>query len=138
ALARPSTSEETRDAVFARCEAGETVSLADVQRVIAESKAAREAKVSLSPPTPPKRLLTNADLIAAVERSVAQEIARGLRDLAFQFSRCPQADKLVEKLSADEREEAREGIETAMRIKAALDKLRDSQVVTVSPNRDRR
>jgi Protein of unknown function (DUF3102) len=33
-LARKSTSEETRDAVFARCEAGEKVSLAEVQATV--------------------------------------------------------------------------------------------------------
>ena len=45
ALARPSTSEETRDAVLALCEAGETVSLADVQVTIAEAK-----KLGFRPP----------------------------------------------------------------------------------------
>ena len=35
----------------------------------------------------------------------------------------PSADKLVERLSADEREKVRLGIEAVMRIKAALDRL---------------
>ena len=112
--------KEIRDDVIAQCSDGERRMLADVRRVIAESRAAREATVSRSTREQP----SNADLVEKVEREVAQEITRGLRDLAFQFSRCPQADKLVEKLSADEREEAREGIETVMRIKTALDKLR--------------
>jgi hypothetical protein len=56
------------------------------------------------------------------EKSAGRAIARDLSDLAFQLRR-RSADKLVERLSADEREEVRLGIEAVMRIKAALDKL---------------
>jgi hypothetical protein len=125
--------KEIRDEVIAQCSDGEKRTLADVRRVIAASKAAREDKVSRSPPPPP----SNAENVAMVERDVAQEIALGLKNLAFQFNRRPNADKLVEKLSADEREAAREGIEAAMQIKAALDKLSagwTDQAVTIFPN----
>ena len=50
-------------------------------------------------------------------------IARDLRDLAFQLRRFQSADKLVERLSADEREEVRLGIEAVMQIRVALDRL---------------
>jgi hypothetical protein len=50
-------------------------------------------------------------------------IARDLSDVAFQLRRFPSADKLVERLSADEREKVRLGIEAVMRIKEALDRL---------------
>jgi hypothetical protein len=63
--------------------------------------------------------LTNADLPEAGEKSAGPGIARDLSDLAFQLDRCRSADKLVERLSADEREEVR----LSMRIKAALDRL---------------
>ena len=77
------------------------------------------------PPTkePPPRVLTNADLREAGEKSAGRNIAHDLRDLAFQLRRFQSVDKLVERLSADEREEVRLGIEAVMRIKAALDRL---------------
>jgi hypothetical protein len=69
----------------------------------------------------------NADLLRA-QASVASVIAQCLKDLASHFSRCVDADKLVDQLSVEEREAAREGIEVAMLIKAALDKRAASQV----------
>src|SRR4029077_20179225 len=73
------------------------------------------------PPTkePPPRV----DLREAGEKSAGRNIAHDLKDLAFQLRRFQSADKLVERLSADEREEVRLGIEAVMRIKAALDRL---------------
>jgi hypothetical protein len=71
---------------------------------------------------PPPRVLTSADLREVGEKSAGRAIARDLSDLAFQLRR-RSADKLVERLSADERKEVRLGIEAVMRIKAALDKL---------------
>lgn len=124
--------KEVREEVVAQCSDGERRSLADVRRVIAASKAAREDKVSPSPPPQP----SNADLVAKVERDVAQEIALGLKNLAFQFSRRPNADKLVERLNEDEREAAREGIKAVLQIKAALDKLAagwTDQAVSIFP-----
>jgi hypothetical protein len=59
----------------------------------------------------------------AGEKSAARNIARDLSDLVFQLRRCQSADKMVERLSANEREEVRLGIEVVMRIKAALDRL---------------
>jgi hypothetical protein len=72
---------------------------------------------------PPLRVVTNADFWEAGEKSAGPQIARDLRDLAFQLRRCKSADKLVERLSADERENVRLGIEAVVRIKAALDRL---------------
>ena len=63
------------------------------------------------------------DLREAGERSAGRNIANDLKDLVFQLGRFQSADKLVERLSADEREEVRLGIEAVMRIKAALDRL---------------
>ena len=62
----------------------------------------------VEPPTkePPPRV----DLREA-EKSAGRNIAHGLKDLAFQLNRFQSADKLVERLSADEREEVRLGIE---------------------------
>jgi hypothetical protein len=59
----------------------------------------------------------------AGEKSAGRNIAHDLKDLAFQRRRFQSADKLVERLSANEREEVRLGIEAVMRIKAALDRL---------------
>ena len=50
-------------------------------------------------------------------------LGRDLSDLTYQLRRCQSADKLVERLSVDEREEVRLGIEAVMRIKVALDRL---------------
>jgi hypothetical protein len=63
----------------------------------------------VEPPTkePPPRV----DLREAGEKSAGRNIAHGLKDLAFQLNRFQSADKLVERLSADEREEVRLGIE---------------------------
>ena len=124
-----------------RAEAGETISHEEVKAAVRISKAdcvpAKLASppavelVSVSqsrfaePPTkePPPRVLTNADLREAGEKSAGRNIAHDLRDLAFQLRRFQSVDKLVERLSADEREEVRLGIEAVMRIKAALDRL---------------
>jgi hypothetical protein len=73
------------------------------------------------PPT--KEPLPTVDLREAGEKSASRNIAHDLKDLAFQLSCFQTADKLVERLSADEREEVRLGIEAVMRIKAALDRL---------------
>ena len=59
----------------------------------------------------------------AGEKSAGRNIAHDLKDLTFQLRRCQSADKLLERLSAGEREEVRLGIEAVMRIKAALDRL---------------
>jgi hypothetical protein len=77
------------------------------------------------PPTkePPPRV----DLREAGERSAGRNIAHDLKDLAFQLGRYQSADKLVERLSANEREEVRLGIEAVMRITAALDRLGPAQ-----------
>jgi hypothetical protein len=58
----------------------------------------------------------------AGEKSAGRNIAHDLKDLTF-HRRFQSADKLVERLSADEREDVRLGIEAVMRIKAALDRL---------------
>jgi hypothetical protein len=68
-------------------------------------------------------VLWPVDLREAREKSAARDIAHDLRDLAFQLHRCQSADKLVERLSADEREEVRLGIEAVMQIRVALDRL---------------
>ncbi len=160
---------EIRDPIMRRAEAGESVSREEVKAAVRISRA-DYVPVTLSPPPsdikhvsvsqswfaepptkePPPRVLTSADLWEAAHTSAGPAIARDLSDLAFQLRRCQNADKLVETLSADEREEVRDGVEAAMRIKAALDKLdrRDaagrvdlgegSHVVTVFPDRERR
>ena len=93
-------------------------------KVPVERPAVKYVSVSQSwfaePPTkePPPRV----DLREAGEKSASRNIAHDLKDLAFQLSRFQSADKLVERLSADEREEVRLGIEAVMRIKAALDR----------------
>ena len=69
------------------------------------------------------RTRPRVDLREAGEKSAARNIAHDLSDVAFQLRRFQSADKLVERLSADEREEVRLGIEAVMRIKAALDRL---------------
>jgi hypothetical protein len=69
------------------------------------------------------KVLWPVDLREAREKSAARDIAHDLRDLAFQLHRCQSADKLVERLSADEREEVRLGIEAVMQIRVALDRL---------------
>ena len=133
---------EVSEPIMRRAEAGETISQEEVKAAIRISRAdcapvtlprppAIEL-VRLSRPTkePPPRVVTNADLREAGEKSAGREIARDLSDLAFQLSRCQSADKLVERFSADKRQEVRLGIEAVMRIKAALDKLdqRDAQL----------
>ena len=155
-LATPSTPDHIRDDIMRRAEAGEEFSFDEVATEIAASKAflrapvqsepeqqrvskaAHEAVVSRSPPPPQQP--SNADLVAKVERDVAQEIALGLKNLAFQFNRRPNADKLVEALSMAEKEEIRGGIEAVLRIKAALDKIagRTDQAVSIFPNWERR
>ena len=128
---------EVSEPIMRRAEAGETISQEEVKAAVRISRAdcvpvtlpprpaAKYVSVSQSwfaePPTkePPPRV----DLREAGEKSAARDIAHDLRDLAFQLRRCQSADKLVERLSADEREEVRLGIEAVMRIKAALDRL---------------
>ena len=120
-----------------RAEAGETISQEEVKAAVRISRAdcvpvtlpprpvVKHVSVSQSwfaePPTkePPPRV----DLREAGEKSAGRNIAHDLKDLAFQLRRFHSADKLVERLSADEREEVRLGIEAVMRIKAALDRL---------------
>ena len=132
---------EVSEPIMRRAEAGETISQEEVKAAVRISRAdcvpvtlpprpaIKHVSVSQSwfaePPTkePPPRVLTNADLREAGEKSAGPKIARDLKDLAFQLRRCQSADKLVERLSADEREEVRLGIEAVMRIKAALDRL---------------
>ena len=132
---------EVRDPIMRRAEAGETISREEVKAAVRISSA-DDVPIKLprqppgfrhvsippwwfaEPPTkePPPGVLTNADLWEAGEKSAACEIARNLRDLALQLRR-RNADKLVERLSADARKEVRLGIEAVMLIKAALDKL---------------
>ena len=120
-----------------RAEAGETISQEEVKAAVRISRAncapvtlpprpaVKHVSVSQSwfaePPTkePPPRV----DLREAGEKSAGRNIAHDLKDLTYQLHRCQSADKLVERLSADEREEVRLGIEAVMRIKAALDRL---------------
>jgi hypothetical protein len=77
--------------------------------------------VRLSPPT--KEPLPMVDFRYVGERSASRNIAHDLKDLAFQLSRFRSADRLVERLSLDERGDVHLGIEAVMRIKAALDRL---------------
>lgn len=128
---------EVRDPIMRRAEAGETISREEVKAAVRISRADDVTiKLSGAPPAfrhvswfadpatkePPPGGLTRADLWEAGEKSASREIARDLSDLAFQLRR-RSADKLVERLSADERKEVRLGIEAVMRIKAALDEL---------------
>ena len=126
---------EVSEPIMRRAEAGETISQEEVNAAVRISRVdcapvtlprppAIEL-VRLSRPTkePPPRVVTNADFWEAGEKSAGPQIARDLSDLAFQLRRCKSADKLVERLSADEREVVRLGIEAVMKIKAALDRL---------------
>ena len=128
---------EVSEPIMRRAEAGETISQEEVKAAVRISRAdcvpvtlpprpaVKHVSVSQSwfaePPTkePPPRV----DLREAGEKSAGRNIAHDLKDLAFQLRRFQSADKLVERLSADEREEVRLGIEAVMRIKAALDRL---------------
>ena len=128
---------EVSEPIMRRAEAGETISQEEVKAAVRISRAdcvpvtlplrpaIKLVSVSQSwfaePPTkePPPRV----DLREAGEKSAGRNIAHDLKDLAFQLRRFQSADKLVERLSADEREEVRLGIEAVMRIKAALDRL---------------
>ena len=132
---------EVCDPIMRRAEAGETISQEEVKAAVRISRAdcvpvtlPRRPAVKLvsvsqssfaEPPTkePPPRV----DLREAGEKSAGRNIAHDLKDLAFQLRRCQSADKLVERLSADEREDVRLGIEAVMRIKAALDRLGPAQ-----------
>jgi hypothetical protein len=126
---------EVSEPIMRRAEAGETISQEEVKTAVRISRVdcapvtlprppAIEL-IRLSRPTkePPPRVVTNADFWEAAEKSAGPQIARDLSDLTYQLRRCKSADKLVERLSADEREEVRLGIEAVMRIKAALDRL---------------
>jgi hypothetical protein len=130
---------EVSDQIMRRAEAGETIGQEEVKAAV-RIRRANCVPVTLppaiklvsasqswfaEPPTkePPPGVLTSADLLEAGEKSAGPTIVRDLSDLAFQLRRCRSADKLVERLSADQREEVRLGIEAVMRIKAALDRL---------------
>ena len=128
---------EVSDLIMRRAEAGETISQEEVKATVRIRKADC-VPVTLSPPPaiklvrvsqsrfaepPTKEPPPMVDLREAGERSAGRNIAHDLKDLVFQLSRFQSADKLVERLSADEREEVRLGIEAVMRIKAALDRL---------------
>jgi Protein of unknown function (DUF3102) len=125
--------------IMRRAEAGETISQEEVKAAVRISRA---DCVPVTPPPaiklvsasqswfaepatkePPPGGLTKANLREALEKSAGPRIARDLSDLALQLRHCLSADKLVERLSADEREDVRLGIEAVMRIKAALDRL---------------
>ena len=132
---------EVSEPIMRRAEVGETISQEEVKAPVRISRAdcapvtlpprpaAKHVNLSQSwfaePPTkePPPGGLTKADLREALEKSAGPRIARDLSDLALQLRHCQSADKLVERLSADEREDVRLGIEAVMRIKAALDRL---------------
>jgi len=120
---------EVSEPIMRRAEAGETISQEEVKAAIRISRADC-APVTLPPPPAikhvsasqswfaepptkeqPLRVLTNADLREVGEKSAGPMIARDLSDVAFQLRRFQSADKLVERLSADEREEVRLGIE---------------------------
>jgi hypothetical protein len=120
---------EVSDPIMRRAEAGETISREGVKAAVRISRADYvPVKLSRSPPAiehvsisqsrfpeprtkePPPRVVTKADLWEAGEKSAGPEIARDLNDLAFRLRRCRSADKLVERLSADQREEVRLGI----------------------------
>ena len=132
---------EICEPIMRRAEAGETISQEEVKAAVRISRAdcapvtlpprpaVRHVSVSQSwfaePPT--KEPLPMVDLREVGERSAGRYIAHDLKDLAFQLSRFQSADKLVERLSANEREEVRLGIEAVMRIKAALDRLGPAQ-----------
>jgi hypothetical protein len=120
-----------------RAEAGETSSQEEVKAAVRISRAdcapvmlpprpaVKHVSVSQSwfAEPPSKEPPPMVDLREAGERSAGRNIANDLKDLVFQLGRFQSADKLVERLSADEREEVRLGIEAVMRIKAALDRL---------------
>jgi len=132
---------EVCDPIMRRAEAGETISQEEVKAAVRISRAdcapvtlpprpaAKHVNLSQSwfaePPTkePPPMV----DLREVGERSAGRYIAHDLKDLVFQLRRCQSADKLVERLSADEREEVRLGIEAVMQIRAALDRLGPAQ-----------
>jgi hypothetical protein len=126
---------EVSDPIMRRAEAGETIGQEEVKAAVRISRA-ECAPVTLPPAIkrvsasqsgfaepPTKEPLPRVDLREAGGRSAGRYIAHDLKDLAFQLRRFQSADKLVERLSADEREEVRLGIEAVMRIKAALDRL---------------
>jgi hypothetical protein len=128
---------EISEPIMRHAEAGETISQQEVKAAVRISRAdcapvtlpprltVKHVSVSQSwlaePPT--KEPLPMVDLGEVGERSAARNIAHDLRDLALQLRRCQSADKLVERLSANEREEVRLGIEAVMPIQAALDRL---------------
>jgi hypothetical protein len=128
---------EVSNPIMRRAEAGETIRQEEVKAAVRISRAEcvpvtlpRRPAVKLvsvsqssfaEPPT--KEPLPMVDLREVGERSAGRNIAHDLKDLVFQLRRCQSADKLVERLSVDEREEVRLGIEAVMRIKAALDRL---------------
>jgi hypothetical protein len=130
---------EVCDPIMRRAEAGEIISREEVKAAVRISRAncvpvALPPAIKLvsasqscfaEPPTkePPPRVLMNADFWEAGEKSAGPTIARNLSDLAYQLRRCRSADKLVERLSAGQREQVRLGIKAVMRIKAALDRL---------------
>ena len=132
---------EVSEPIMRRAEAGETLSQDEVKAAVRISRAecapvtlpprpaVKHVSVSQSwfaePPT--KEQLPMVDLREVGERSASRNIAHDLKDLAFPLSRFQCADKLVERLSANERDEVRLGIEAVMRITAALDRLGPAQ-----------
>ena len=126
---------EVSEPIMRRAEAGETISQEEVKAAVRISRAncvpvtqppaikLVSASQSWFAEPPTKEPPPMVDLREAGERSAGRNIAHDLKDLAFQLCRRQSADKLVERLSADEWEEVRLGIEAVMRIKAALDRL---------------
>ena len=126
---------EVSEPIMRRAEAGETISQEEVKAAVRISRAncapvtlpprpaIKHVTVSWFAEPPTKEPPPRVDLREAGEKSAGRNIAHDLKDLAFQLRRFQSADKLVERLSADEREEVRLGIEAVMRIKAALDRL---------------
>ena len=106
---------EVSEPIMRRAEAGETISQEEVKTAVRISRVdcapvtlprppAIEL-VRLSRPTkePPPRVVTNADLWEAGEKSAGPQIARDLSDLAFQLRRCQSADKLVDRSASASR-----------------------------------
>jgi hypothetical protein len=146
---------QVSEPIMRRAEAGETISQEEVKAAVMTSRAdcvpvtlppaiklVKESQSSFAEPPaiklvrasqswfaepPTKEPPPSVDLREAREKSAGRNIAHDLKDLTFQLSRCQSADKLVERLSANEREEVRLGIEAVMRIKAALDRLGPAQ-----------
>jgi Protein of unknown function (DUF3102) len=146
ALALIAAPAEVRGPIMRRAEAGESITREEVKAVVRTSKLSDgEIEIrrqfmnyrTLSPPSPtlgqsaerptgeppPPKVWTSADFLAVAEKSAGTEIVRDFGNIAYQLRGRQNADKLVERLSAPERDEIRRGVEAVLRIKAALDKL---------------